>query len=249
MLDISSKINTIYQGGDFLVIEKPAGLLVHSVRISKKKLKSLSLFKKSRSVSGENTLVNWLLKQYPEIKNIGSEDRPGIVHRLDKDVSGLMVVARTKEMFYSLVEQFKDNQIKKEYLALVCGAPPEQVGLISLPIGRTKKGKLVAVRSRKKVKLEKKAFTEYEVIKKFLKLTLLKVRPLTGRTHQIRLHLKSVGCPIFGDERRVKVKGSLDRIFLHASYLGFYDLENQWREFRSEMPGELKDFLKNFRKG
>lgn len=241
-VDILPKINIIQDNKDFLVIEKPSGLLIHQDQYQKDK-----------------TLVDWLLKHYPEIKDVGDQERPGIVHRLDKDVSGLMVIARTREMFYSLIEQFKNNRIKKEYLALVYGSPPQKTGLIDLPIGRTKKGKLVAVKYRKKIKMEKLALTEYEVIRRFVSsdFTLLKVRPLTGRTHQIRIHLQSIGCPIIGDERYAKIKNqkflpvrragkikiNLDRIFLHASYLGFYDLKNQWQEFKSKMPKELKDFL------
>lgn len=241
------KINIIYQDEDFLVIEKPAGLLVHPTKYQK-----------------GNTLVDWLLENFPKIKNVGQKNRPGVVHRLDKDVSGLMVVAKAQEMYEHLVRQFSENKVKKEYLALVYGQPPEEKGMIELPIGRTKKGKLVAVKYRKGIKMEKPAITEYEVINKFpisnfqflnkfkiqnlqfQKFTLLKIRPLTGRTHQIRIHLASIDCPIVGDKQylpkhlRNQITKYLNRIFLHASYLGFYDLGGKWREFKSDLPEELK---------
>ena len=253
MVDILLEPNILYESEGFLVIEKPAGLLVHSTKYQKK-----------------NTLVDWLLKYYPEIKNIGAKERPGIVHRLDRNVSGLMIVARTKKAYQHFIEQFKNNRVKKEYLALVFGKPPQEKGTIDLPIGRSKKGKIVAVRYRKKIKLEKNAITEYRVIKKFTKsdantsprkldegrmhtndtnFTLLKVRPLTGRTHQIRIHLASIGTPIIGDKEylpkrlRTKVPNQLNRIFLHACYLGFTDLSGQRREFSSQLPKELTSFL------
>jgi 23S rRNA pseudouridine1911/1915/1917 synthase len=259
-LDFFSKfdINILYEDDDFLVLEKPAGLLVHPTKYQK-----------------EKTLVDWLFKKFPEIKNVGEKERPGIIHRLDKDVSGLMVVAKTKAAYEHFVKQFSENKVKKEYLALVYGQPPEEKGFIDLPIGRTKKGKLIAVRYRKGIKLEKPAITEYEIIsrthadltrtnaeeiisqtqakqdqrKSASNFTLLKVKPLTGRTHQIRIHLASIGCPIVGDKNYLpkhlitQAPKCLNRIFLHASYLGFYDLKGNWREFRSELPEELKNFL------
>lgn len=233
MVDILDKINIIHIDRDFLILDKPAGLLVHPTKYQK-----------------ANTVVDWLAKNYPEVKKVGQQDRPGIVHRLDKDVSGLMVVARTQEMYDSLIFQFKQGKVKKEYIALVHGRPPEERGSIETPIGRTKKGKLVAVISRKKLKFEKPAFTEYKIIKRFKDYTLAQARPVTGRTHQIRLHLKSIGCPIVGDTRYIKTRehkniktSGITRIFLHASYLGFYNLNNQWREFKSKLPKELKSFL------
>lgn len=231
-LDILNKINILYKGRDFLILEKPAGILAHPTKYQK-----------------TNTLVDWLVKKYPEIKNIGQPKRPGIVHRLDKDVSGLMVIALTNEMYDFLINQFQKGKVKKQYIALVYEKPPETHGFIETPIGRTKKGKLVAVTSRKKLKFEKPAFTKYHVIKKFKDHSLVRVRPVTGRTHQIRLHLKSIGCPIVGDKKygpkhpSTQVPKCPTRIFLHASYLGFYNLENQWQEFKSKLPQKLKQFL------
>ncbi|MDD3101691.1 MAG: RNA pseudouridine synthase [Patescibacteria group bacterium] len=225
-VDFFLKPNIIFKDKDYLIIEKPSGLLVHPTKHQK-----------------ENTLANWLIENYPEIKDINESERPGIVHRLDQNVSGLMIIARNQKSFEYFIDQFKNSRVKKEYLALVCGRPSQKKGTIELPIGRTKKGKLVVVQSKKNIKISKPAITEYEVVQEFPKFTLLKLRPFTGRTHQIRLHLQSIGCPIVGDKQHSKAKTDLDRIFLHAGYLGFYDLNNQWQEFKSDLPKELKDFL------
>lgn len=232
MANFDIKIKVIFENDEYLVIDKPAGLLVQPTTYQK-----------------ENTLVEWLMDKYPEIGNIGQQDRPGIVHRLDKDVSGLMVIAKTQDSHQNLVEQFKNSRVKKEYLAVVHGSPSPQKGTIDLPIGRTKKGKLVAIKYRKGVKLEKPAVTEYEIVKSLNDFTLLRVKPLTGRTHQIRIHLREIGCPIVGDQehgiknKELKIKNDSTRIFLHASYLGFYDLSGQWQEYRSELPKEMSEFI------
>ena len=253
-VDILQKINIIYKNKDFLVLEKPAGLLVHPVKCRKAAISpEAKLFNRvnPNKYQKTSTLTDWLIKHCPEIKNIGQLERPGIVHRLDKDVSGLMVAAKTREMYNSLINQFQKGRVKKEYIALVWGSPPKEKDSIETPIGRTKKGKLVVVNSRKKLKFEKPALTEYKIVERFKDYALLRVRPFTGRTHQIRLHLKSIGCPVVGDKRyiktkkhkNIKTKFELDRIFLHASYLGFYVLDNKWQEFRSELPIKLKQFL------
>jgi 23S rRNA pseudouridine1911/1915/1917 synthase len=239
MANSDIKIKVVFENDGYLVIEKPSGLLVHSTMYQK-----------------ENTLVDWLIDQRPEIstvgENVGDPKRPGIVHRLDQDVSGLMVIAKTQDAYQGLIEQFKNSKIKKEYSAIVYGSPPQRKGIIEAPIGRTKEGRLVAVKYRKGIRLEKPAATEYEVVKSFNNFSLLKIRPLTGRTHQIRIHLKEIGCPIVGDKQhlpkhlRTRAPKHLKRIFLHASYLGFYDLNNEWREFRSGTPKEFSGFLNNF---
>ncbi|OQX71123.1 hypothetical protein B6D52_02595 [Candidatus Parcubacteria bacterium 4484_255] len=277
-IDIWHKINIIYKDNDFLIIEKPSGLIVHPVRVSKKKLRSLSLLKKLDPLKGnehisysngvhpdryqkENTLIDWILTNYPEIREVGEVGRQGLVHRLDKDVSGLMVVARNKAAYQCLVGQFKNHKVKKEYLALVFGTIFPFKGVINFSIARNKKGKLVAFDSRNtpvsgKVKDIKPAITEYKIINKFQDFALFRLKLLTGRTHQIRLHLKAMGCPIVGDKKysikqfnNLTIKQEIDRIFLHACYLGFYDLQNKWREFESQLPKELQDFLEILKDG
>lgn len=248
--DFKVKLEVIAETDDFLVVNKPAGLLVHPTRI----------FNLQFLTSKQKTLVDWLLRNYPEVKMVGDEPRvrPGIVHRLDKDVSGLLVVAKNQRFFNFLKKQFQERKVKKEYLALVYGCPAKNKGIISWPLTRSKKhfGKIIAVTTYRseKIKREKKALTEYEVMKKFVGLSLLKIKIKTGRTHQIRVHLKSIGCPVIGDKKyrirnkELKKGDNLDRIFLHAYKLGFYDLKNQWQEFKVDLPEKLKKFLKTCEK-
>jgi len=232
----------IFEDNDFLVLEKPAGLLVHQTE------------------KGEtNTLVNWLLEKYPQIKNVGEERyREGIIHRLDRDVSGIMAVAKNNEAYYHLKEQFKNRLVKKEYLALVYGHLSQHEGTIELPIGRNKDGQFVAHPRQGKDKFQdrdKVAKTNYKVLEYIKDYTLLSVQILTGRTHQIRAHLFAIGRPILGDliykpkkkflhlfQRKIKVI-DLKRIFLHSTKLGFNNLKNEWVEFSSPLPKELTDFI------
>jgi len=207
------KLDIIFEHQDWLIINKPAGLLVHPDQHHR-----------------EKTLVDLVLEIYPEIKIIGQPARPGIVHRLDKDVSGLMVVARSQKFYDHIVKQFTNGRAKKEYLVLVYGRPEPSAGKIDLPLARTKDGKIVVVQYHGKIKNQKEAITEYETIKNYSQYSLLKIRPLTGRTNQIRVHLRAINCPLVGDRVygfRDKNEGDeLGRIFLHAAYLGFYDLNN-----------------------
>ncbi|OGY47898.1 MAG: hypothetical protein A3J62_00755 [Candidatus Buchananbacteria bacterium RIFCSPHIGHO2_02_FULL_38_8] len=236
----------IFEDKNFLVIEKPIGLLVHPTGKNEK-----------------DTLVDWLVKQYPEIEKVGEQKyRAGIIHRLDRDVSGLMVVAKTNAAFTHLKEQFKNRMVKKEYLALVYGHLTQAAGEIDLPIGRNKKGQFVAHprQGTDKFQAEDKiAKTKYQVVEYIKDYTLLKVQILTGRTHQIRVHLSALGHPILGDQiyrpkkkffhflrRKIKVVDP-GRIFLHSSKIGFYNLNNQWVEFTSPLPKKLNDYLNEIR--
>lgn len=232
----------IFENKDFIIIEKPAGLLVHATEKNE-----------------TNTLVDWLLKKYPEIEKVGEQKyRAGIIHRLDKDVSGVMVIAKNNIAFNYLKDQFHDRKVKKEYLTLVYGQPTEPEGEIDLPIGRGKEGQFVAhPRTGKEKLLESDRFakTKYKVLEKIKDYSFLSVQILTGRTHQIRAHLFAIGHPIIGDQiykpkkkfllfftHKVKVI-DFKRIFLHSTKIGFFDLDNQWLEFESPLPKELNDFL------
>ena len=234
--------NLLFENNNFLIIEKPIGLLVHPTDIGEK-----------------NTLVDWLVKKYPKIKEVGEQKyRAGIIHRLDKDVSGIMVVVKNNITFFHLKEQFKKRLVKKEYTALVYGNIEDEKGEINLPIGRNKDGQFVAHPRKGKEKFADKdriAKTKYEVLEYVKDYTLLKVRILTGRTHQIRAHLSAIGHPIIGDklykpkkkffhlfQKRIKVV-ELDRIFLHLTKIGFNDVQLQWQEFDSPLPKNLKQYL------
>ena len=225
--DKKIKFKIIFENKNFLVISKPAGLTVHP----------------SESVP-KNTLVNGLLAYLPELKNIGEDEkRPGIVHRLDKDVSGIMVIAKNQKSFAHLKSQFQNRKIKKGYLALVHGIINKNEGEINLKIGRSKTTGLMAVGKNKNCK---EAKTLFWIIKKFQKNSLLKIQILTGRTHQIRVHLKALGHPVVGDKiyclKKYKNSPKIKRIFLHSYKLGFKNLKSEWMEFKSNPPAEFKKF-------
>lgn len=228
------KIKIIEEAQDFLVIEKPVGLLVHPDQ-----------------VHHELTLIDWLAQHFPDIKKVGDNPlRPGIVHRLDRDVSGLMVIAKTQAMFDFLKTQFKKRQIKKEYLVLVNGRVSLYDFSVDLPISRAKAGYFVAQTDSRKA--ARSALTEFAVIKRLSQHTLLRAVLKTGRTHQIRVHLKSRGHSIVGDKlyktRDIKSQQeSLGRPFLHAIKLGFFDLANNWQEFDSALPTDLAKVLKQLK--
>ena len=219
----------IYEDKNILVVDKPAGLEV-AAQIEKK----------------EPTMVDWLVGKYPAIAHVGPDPaRPGIVHRLDKNASGLLVVAKTEAALESLSSQFKNRTVKKEYTVLVHGELTQDEGTIEFPIARAKSGRFAALPlgSGK----GRMAVTEYEVKKYFKNFTLLKVRIKTGRTHQIRVHLFALGYPVVGDNlyQNKKIKNQPQgRLFLHAEKLGVEGLDGERLEFESGLPKELSDFLK-----
>ncbi len=226
----------LHKEKDFLIINKPAGLMVHPTERGEK-----------------GTLAELLVKKFPALKKVGDDPlRPGIVHRLDKDVSGLMVVARTPEMFELLKKQFKARKVKKEYIALVLGNVPKVEGVIDLPIARSASGEKMAARARggELKEKERTAITEYVLVKDHKNYSLLKINIKTGRTHQIRVHMNAFGHPIAGETvyvpkkfRRPRKWEGFDRIFLHSAFLGFTDRAGEWREFKSDLPKELEEFM------
>ena len=232
---IFEKIKIVSDEPDFLIIEKPSGLLVHPT-----------------SKIETNTLVDWLLEKYPKLRNIGEDpQRPAIVHRLDKDVSGLMLIPKSQKSFDYFKRLFKLRDITKKYTALVYGEIWKDEDEITFPISRSvnKKG-LFAAKPKIETPEDKKAHTIFNVIKKFKNYTLLEVQILTGRTHQIRVHMLAYGNPIVGDpiykNKRVKL-AEAERIFLHASYLSFIDLNGEKWEFTSEIPNPMTEFIKKLK--
>jgi len=220
----------IHEDNDILVIDKPAGLLVHPTNKKEK-----------------NTLIDWLINKYPEIKNIGEDKtRPGIVHRLDKDTSGLMVIPKNNKTFFYLKKQFQNRKIEKKYLALVIGKLKDKKGIITKAIGRSRKKGIK--QTTVPIVPRKEAITEYKVLKEFKDYSLIEAIPKTGRMHQIRIHLASIGYPIAGDEKykfkRQPRPKDLTRQFLHAIYLKFQMQDGRIMEFRSELPKELNNVLK-----
>jgi len=235
------KIKVITEEKDFIIIEKPAGLLVHPTGREE-----------------TNTLVDWLMEKYPNIKQVGEDpSRPALVHRLDKDVSGLMLIPRTQDAYDFFKQQFKMRIINKTYTTLVHGEIKKDNDDINLPISRskTKDGLFAAhpkVRGEKFVEKDKEAITEFITKERFINFTLLEVKILTGRTHQIRVHLQAYGHPIVGDKlylnKKIKTKEDLSRIFLHAHTLSFTSLDNKEYKFESPLPEKLDEFLKLLKK-
>jgi 23S rRNA pseudouridine1911/1915/1917 synthase len=234
-------IDIIYENEDLLAINKPAGVVIHR--------ENEAVEKKNEKIY----LTDWILKQYPEIKTVGDDPkiRPGIVHRLDENTSGVLLIAKNQESFNYLKELFKRREIKKTYLALVYGKLRGR-GTIKKPIGIIP-GSTKRSSSAKKMKMIKDAVTEYKCLKIFRDenetyFTLLEVVPLTGKTHQIRVHLSSMGHPIVGDNLyggKINKNQPIKRIFLHAYSLEF-NLKNDGRiRIEADLPNELQEFLEN----
>ncbi len=220
------KISLIHETPDYLVLFKPAGVLMHGVKISPKNKRQ-----RSETADSECSVADWLLENYPEVKNVGDdpENRPGIVHRLDKDTSGVVIIPRNQKFFDYLKDLFQNHQVKKTYIALVWGIPREKKGVIDKKIylkpGSTKRSVFGG-------KMGKEATTGYETLEswripekkgKFQEFSLLKITPKTGRTHQIRVHLASIGHPVVGDPLYGKRQNpfGLESQFLHADSLEF----------------------------
>jgi 23S rRNA pseudouridine1911/1915/1917 synthase len=242
------KIDILFENSDFLAVNKPAGLLVHGIFDKYGPKRSTGRYTPGRSPApsgaghSEETLVDWILKNYPEIKNIGDMPvhnseagefpfRPGIVHRLDRETSGVLLIAKNQKTFEYLKGLFQDKKIEKSYEALVWGKIKDEAGVID---------KLISIRNGTvkrtvfKGKAPREAVTEYKVLKiyedaKGSEFSYVLVKPKTGRTHQIRVHFSSIGHPLVGDKlygKRGSIEG-LGRHFLHAKSIAFdnYEIE------------------------
>ena len=216
-------LKIVYQDDQVVVVDKPPGLTVHPA-----------------PGHPRGTLVNALLARYPELEGVGDRLRPGLVHRLDADTSGLMVIARTPLAHESLSRQIKERTITKVYLALVRGHPEPSQGTVEAPIARHP-------RSRQRMGIVmggRHASTHYRTLRLFKGFTLLEVQPHTGRTHQIRVHLSSLGHPVAGDAKYGGRMPFLRRQFLHAYRLGFHlPPAETYVEFTSPLPPDLEEAL------
>ena len=230
-----SEIEIIYEDNEVIVLSKPAGVLSQNAQSSK-----------SPSVS------DFLLEHYPKIKNVGEgEMRFGVVHRLDKDTSGVIIAAKNNRSFEFLKEQFKNRKTQKVYLALVYGNIKPEKGEIDFKIGRSKTNPNMqtAIDTKKKRNIKsREALTVYKTVKSFKNFSLLEVSPKTGRMHQIRVHLKAVGYPVVGDRKyffkKYKNKNlELSRQFLHAGELKITLPNGKVKIFKSELAEDLKFFL------
>lgn len=215
-------INIVYEDDDLLVINKKSGMVVHPG---------------NGNTSG--TLVNALMHYTKNLSN-KEEFRPGIVHRIDKDTSGLMLVAKNDKAHDILAEGFKNKTIKREYIALVCGVIQEDSGVIDAPIGRDAKDrKKMCVTSEN----SKKAVTHFKVLKRYEHYTLLRLILDTGRTHQIRVHMKYIGHPVYNDPVYGKAYNDFGQ-FLHSASIDFEQpTTHEHLHFECDVPKEFQDFL------
>lgn len=228
ILPVDIPINIVYEDQDVIVVNKETGMVVHPA-----------------NGHYDDTLVNALLFHIKDLSLINGVRRPGIVHRIDKDTSGLLMIAKNDNAHQSLVSQLQDKTVERKYITLVHGVIPHDYGKINAPIGRDPKDR------KKMTTIEggKEAVTHFKVLDRFDEFTLVECRLETGRTHQIRVHLKYIGYPVVGDPMygRRKVIGN-DGQFLHAKTLGFdHPVTNEYMEFDSELPAFFKDFLEEIK--
>lgn len=225
-------LNVLFENKDLLVIDKPAGMVVHP------------------SVGHDSgTLVHAVLAHAPDIHGIGGERRPGVVHRLDKDTSGIIIMAKNDAAYQVLQKQFSERTVKKTYHALVDGTPPTPSGRIEASIGRdpSHRQKMAVVPERK----GRPAISIYSTAETFPEHSLLEVHPITGRTHQIRLHLAFIGCPVVGDRVYGRKTPSIkvNRQFLHAAKILIkLPGEDDSRTFEAPIPEDLEVILASLRK-
>lgn len=228
------KLDILYEDSDLLVVNKPPGMIVHPA---------------GRIRSG--TLVNALLFHCQDLSGIGGKIRPGIVHRLDKETSGLLVIAKNDFAHQSLSRQIKERTIERRYKALVWGEIKKEEGEIHTLYGRSKKNrkKMAVIRKMPDARCQKvrEAITRYKVLKRFKDFTLIEVRILTGRTHQIRVHTAYLGHPVVGDKTygRKRSPFNLKGQLLHAETLGFvHPRRGEYLEFKAPLPETMREVIK-----
>jgi 23S rRNA pseudouridine1911/1915/1917 synthase len=219
------EVPIVYVDDAVIVIDKPSGLVVHP-----------------GAGNATGTMVHGLLARYPEIAEVGDPDRPGVVHRLDKDTSGLMLVARTQEAYEELVAMLAAHEVERRYLTLVWGIPEARSGMVDAPIGRSTREPTRMVVSAQ----GKEARTRYDVVRTFdepAKCALIECRLETGRTHQIRVHMAAIGHAVVGDDRYRGVKPAIDapRMVLHSAALSLEHPTHPGEvlSFESPLPPDL----------
>ncbi len=220
------EVRILYECDDYIIIYKPSGIPVHQ----------------DNNYDMSSTVIGEVLKSYPEIENIGDKNRPGIVHRLDMYVSGVMVIARNTEMFENLKNQFSDRKVDKQYKCLVYGVIKKDEGIIKNFISRKRDGFMAVTREGRESE------THFCIIKRYRKYSFLDVYPKTGRTHQIRVHMYFYGHPVVGEKyyiNRKKIKDDLDidRLFLHSYKIGFNDLSGKRVEYSVDLDDQLANLL------
>jgi len=226
---------TLYEDEDLLVINKPTGIIVHPT---------------FNNVDNPS-IASWFLQKYSFVSNVGEDQlRPGIVHRLDKETSGVLILAKNNLTFNYLKNLFKARKVKKEYITLVNGEIRKREGIINLPLTRSKESPI-----KRKITVKKDegriALTKYKVLRLYNGYTLLEVFPQTGRTHQIRVHLASIGFPVVGDKIYGKAKKlnklNLPRHFLHAQTIFFVLPSGKSIKIQAPLPEDLKKILQQLK--
>ena len=224
-------LDIVFENDDLIVVNKPAGMVVHPA-----------------VGHSSGTLVNAVLGYEPDIEGIGGEERPGVVHRLDKETSGLILLAKNERAHRWLQDQFRLRKVEKTYLALVDGKPPTPTGRVETYVGRDPSHrKRMAIVSESR---GREAISEYKTVETFADHNLLEFHPLTGRTHQIRLHCAFLGCPIVGDDvyGRKKPTVEINRHFLHANRLKIVlPGQKETQLFEAPLPNELEQVLISLR--
>lgn len=220
------KFEIVYEDEDLMIINKPSGLVVHP-----------------GSGNWEHTLVNGLMKHNKNLSDINGEERPGIVHRIDKDTSGLMVVAKSNKCHELLTECFKEHKVKRTYIALIKGVFPHDTATIDAPIGRDKNNRLkMAVTAEN----SKEAITHLKVLKRYEKYTLVSLNLETGRTHQIRVHMAYIGYPIYNDPVYTSKEATEFGQFLHSSEIDFiHPITGEHLHYKCDLPKEFQEFIDN----
>lgn len=221
-------VQIVAKHDDFLIINKPAGLVVHAPNQN----------------YDDITLTDWIVQTHEEIAHVGLIDRPGIVHRLDKDTSGLMIIPRTNHAHAIMTEMFKQRKIKKTYVAIVLGHP-EKSGVVDYYIGRhpTIKNKMHYFSNTTKRTSSKDAITHYQTVEYFKDYSLMQIKPVTGRTHQIRVHFAALGYPLLADCVYGQKSKILKRHALHAQQLEF-EYEGKQYSFSVDLPVDMQDVIK-----
>ena len=218
------ELSIVYEDEDILVVNKPSGVVVHP-----------------GSGNYDNTLVNGLMDYTKHLSDLNGEERPGIVHRIDKDTSGLLLVAKNNKTHQILTEYFKHKEVKREYIALLCGNFPHDTALIDAPIGRDPK-------ERKKMAViatnAKEAITHLKVIKRYKNYTLVRLRLETGRTHQIRVHMQYIGYPVYNDPVYNTKKSTDFGQFLHSATMDFlHHITKKEMHFECPLPDYFQTFI------
>lgn len=218
------ELNIVYEDDDLLVVDKPSGMVVHP-----------------GNGNIDNTLVNGLMFYTKELSDINGDERPGIVHRIDKDTSGLLLVAKNNKTHAILAERFKKKEIKREYIALLHGVFPHNTATIDAPIGRDKI-------DRKKMTVtaenSKEAVTHLKVLRRYKEYTLVSLLLDTGRTHQIRVHMKYIGYPVYNDPVYSNKQATAFGQFLHSARMDFFHPNTkQPLHFESPLPKEFQEFI------